>query len=663
MCGITGIYAFNELGRFHSIKLSQATESLGKRGPDFQNMSLHHAVNLGHTRLSIIDVSHEANQPFKDDSGRYTIVFNGEIYNYQEIRKYLEGKGRSFRSQSDTEVLLQGFMQEGEQILHHLQGFFAFAIYDEQEEVLFLARDRMGIKPLLIYQDEDKLIFASEMKALLRFGISKELDYTSLFQYLQFNYLPGPISILKNVRKLPPGHFLRLHKREIEEKAYYTLDQPQITKVNEPSSYETQKEKVITLLDRSVQQRLIADVPLGAFLSGGIDSSVITALASRHTEQLRTFSIGYQEEKFFDETAYARLVAKKFNTQHTVFSLRNQDLYDHLFEVLDYLDEPFADSSALAVYILSKKTRSKVKVALSGDGADELFSGYNKHQAEFRARKGGILGQMIHGLGPLWKKLPQSRNGLLSNKFRQFHRFSEGLDLGNQERYWRWAAISPASEVEALLTEQAKSRIDFERYQSGKSRLLAGIHEIASPGAANVAAFNDVLYTDMRMVLEGDMLRKVDLMSMANSLEVRVPFLDHQLVEYVMRLPVPSKINHTMRKRILQDAFRDILPKELYRRPKKGFEVPLLKWFRTELRSMIEEDLLAENFVKEQGIFDPKQVLRLRKQLFSSNPGDVHARIWALLVFQYWWKKYQQGPNAGVDISGVRRKELLSQPQ
>lgn len=640
MCGITGIYAFNELGRFHSIKLSQATDSLNKRGPDFQNMSLHHAVNLGHTRLSIIDVSPEANQPFKDETGRYTIVFNGEIYNYQEIRQFLVNKGRHFRSQSDTEVLLQGFMEEGEQILHRLEGFFAFAIYDEIAETLFLARDRMGIKPLLIYQDEDKLIFASEMKALLRFGIAKELDYTSLFQYLQFNYLPGNISMLKNVRKLAPGHFLRLHKREMEEKAFYQLDKPAEKDIKSSPSYEDQKEKIIDLLDQSVQQRLIADVPLGSFLSGGIDSSVITALASRHTEQLNTFSIGYQDEKFFDETSYARLVAKKFNTRHTVFSLRNQDLYDHLFEVLDYIDEPFADSSALAVYILSKKTRQQVKVALSGDGADELFSGYNKHQAEYRARQGGILGQIIHGLGPLWKKLPQSRNGLFSNKFRQFNRFSEGLDLGNKERYWRWAAISPAAQVRSLLSEKARGLIDLELYQSLKKGLLDGIHDIKSPGSANIAAFNDVLFTDMKMVLEGDMLRKVDLMSMANGLEVRVPFLDHRLVDFVMALPVSSKINPSMRKRILQDAFRDLLPPKLYRRPKKGFEVPLLKWFRTELRSMIEDDLLSDHFVEEQGIFDPRQIFLLRRQLFSNNPGDGHARIWALLVFQYWWKKY-----------------------
>ena len=375
MCGITGIYAFNELGRFNSVKLSQANDTLRKRGPDYADMSLHHFVNLGHTRLSIIDLSAEANQPMKDESGRYTIVYNGEIYNYPTLKKYLEDKGVSFRTNCDTEVLLKGYMLEKEQFLHQVNGFFVFAIYDEETTELFLARDRLGIKPLLVYQDEDKLIFGSEMKALIRFGIEKEIDYLSLGQYLQLNYIPGPNTIFKNVKRLAPGHFIKVRKKEIEEKAYYQIPKPHPNHPASVGSYEEQKKHLHQLLEQSVQQRLIADVPLGAFLSGGIDSSVITALASQFTDQLNTFSIGYRDEAFFDETRYANLVAKKFKTNHTAFSLSNQDLYEHLFDVLDYIDEPFADSSALAVYILSKRTAQRVKVALSGMVLMSFFRG------------------------------------------------------------------------------------------------------------------------------------------------------------------------------------------------------------------------------------------------------------------------------------------------
>lgn len=637
MCGITGIFAYNELGRFHTIKLSQANQSLALRGPDAADMSLHHAVNLGHTRLAIIDLSREANQPMKDESDRYTIVYNGEIYNYQSIRTELEGLGITFRTQSDTEVLLKGFIHYKEDILPKLNGFFAFAIYDELEQELFLARDRMGIKPLLIYEDEDKLLFASEMKALFQFGIPKEIDWTSLQLYLQLNYIPNPYSMLKNVRKLSPGHFMKVKKRQITERSYYQLDPSSLRISPSQGSYEIQQKRLIEVLEKAVQKRLVADVPLGTFLSGGIDSSVITALASRHTERLNTFSIGYRDEPFFDETKYANLVAKKFDTNHTVFSLSNRDLYAHLFDVLDYIDEPFADSSALAVYILSKETRRKAKVALSGDGADELFSGYNKHLAEYRARQGGFLANTIKNLLPVWQRMPKSRNGFLSNKARQFQRFAEGLQLDEKERYWRWASLANEEEVQAI----TQSNFDFDTYQSRKSEILQYIRNGANLSAyQNLARFNDVLYTDLQLVLVGDMLPKVDLMSMANSLEVRVPFLDHEVVEFVTALPASYKIDQRMRKKILQDAFRDILPKELYKRPKRGFEVPLLKWFRTELRSLIEGDLLADDFIQEQGIFNLEEIKKLKVRLFSNDPGDIHARIWALIVFQYWWKKW-----------------------
>lgn len=632
MCGISGIYAFNEVGRFSTIKLSAANAELAKRGPDFANFTNEMWVNLAHSRLSIIDLNPEANQPMQDASEQFTIVFNGEIYNYRELRQELQQAGYSFRSESDTEVLLNAYIHYGKDCLAKLNGFFAFAIHDHKAESLFIARDRLGIKPLFYYHDEDKFIFASEMKALMRFGFPRELDYASLLQYLQLNYLPPESCIFQNVYKLLPGHYLEVKRKSVQQNRYYEIPKPSTRLIS--GDYKSQQAQLEQLLEQAVAKRMVADVPLGAFLSGGIDSSVITALASRHTDKLNTFSIGYREEAFFDETHYAEAVARKFNTEHTVFKLSNQDLYQNLHQVLDYIDEPFADSSALAVYILSQHTRQKATVALSGDGADELFSGYNKHAAEYRMRRGGILVNLVETFAPLWRALPKSRQGFLSNKIRQLERFAEAKALSPAERYWRWAIFTPKSAAEQLLKPELRQTIAHSDYEKRRKHLLRFLE------GNTLEEFAQVLQSDLHLVLAGDMLTKVDMMSMANSLEVRVPFLDHEVVEFVNALPVSAKINQNLRKRILQDTFREILPAELYRRPKKGFEVPLLKWFRGELRATIEQDWLSEELIEAQGIFDYKAIAQLKQQLFSNNPGDVHARIWGLIVFQYWWKKY-----------------------
>ncbi|MFP4089098.1 MAG: asparagine synthase (glutamine-hydrolyzing) [Cyclobacteriaceae bacterium] len=635
MCGITGIYAFNEVGRFHMIKLAAATDKLSKRGPDFGQSTSVHRVGLGHRRLSIIDTSSDGNQPMQDGSGRYTIIFNGEIFNYRELRQQLEQQGVSFRSATDTEVLLQLYIHEGKDCLQKLNGFFAFAIYDEHRDHLFVARDRLGIKPLLYYADEDKVLFASEMKSLLAYGIEKELDTHALYQYLQFNYTPAPLTMLKGVYKLLPGHYLEVSKANeprVQTGSYYKLPFDE-NKINpEKLSYEQQQARLLELMEDSVQRRLVADVPLGTFLSGGIDSSVITALASRQVDKLNTFSIGYRDEPFFDETKYARLVADMYQTNHTVFSLSNYDLYSHLFDLLDHIDEPFADSSAIPVYILSKETKKRVTVALSGDGADEVFSGYNKHHAAWRVLHPGLAENMVSGLSGLWKKLPKSRNNPFANKFRQLDRFAEGMRLRPKERYLSWATYLSAENAALLLSNNVLEKLPFAKYDESIERLLHRIND-------EHESLNQWLYTDVQLVLPNDMLTKVDLMSMAHGLEIRVPFLDHHVVEFAFSLPESSKINRQMKKRIVQDTFRNLLPPELYGRPKHGFEVPLLGWFRGELRSYIEE-LLDDERILAQDIFELESIKGLKQRLFSSDPGDVHATIWALIVFQHWWKQY-----------------------
>ncbi|ALD21559.1 asparagine synthase (glutamine-hydrolyzing) [Hymenobacter sp. DG25A] len=632
MCGITGVFAFTEAGRNSLASLHASTDAISSRGPDSQGHYVYDRVGLGHRRLSILDLSCDGNQPMTDAAGRYTIIFNGEIFNFRELRQKLVKKGYTFHSQTDTEVILQLYITEGRGFLKKLNGFFSLAIYDKEEDSLFIARDRMGVKPLLVYRDEDKMLFGSEMKALMALGVPRKLDYAALSHYLQLNYIPGPATIFKGVKKLLPGHYLYVKGEKVVRKAWYRIPYDPKKVAKNKLTYDQQQQKLVDLMDESVARRLVADVPLGSFLSGGIDSSVVTALAARHTPHLNTFSIGFKDEPFFDETKYANLVAKMHKTNHTVFSLTNQDLYDHIFDVLNYIDEPFADSSALAVYILSKQTREKVTVALSGDGADELFAGYNKHMAEWQVRRGGPKAEAVAGLGILWEVLPKSRNSFIGNKIRQFQRFSRGMSSGPKDRYWDWASLASEQDARSLLSAASKRKVGKKLVEKRRKDILQNLRPEGD--------LNEVLLTDMNLVLPYDMNTKVDLMSMANSLEVRSPFLDYNVVNFAFSLPVESKIDAKMKKKIVQDAFRPMLPEELYKRPKQGFEVPLLKWFRNELRPLIEDDLLSDAFIESQGVFDVDAIRGLKAQLFSRNPGDVHARIWALIVFQHWWKKW-----------------------
>ncbi|MCF8276619.1 MAG: asparagine synthase (glutamine-hydrolyzing) [Flavobacteriales bacterium] len=639
MCGITGTYAITDKGKeFHS-KLDAAIATMALRGPDGSGKYVEGSAALGHSRLAIIDTSASANQPFTDASGRFTMVFNGEIFNYKEVEAQLTNFKP--RTSSDTEILLQGYVQWGEKVLDKLNGFFALAIHDKETDELFLARDRMGIKPLLVYQDADVLVFGSEMKSLMAFGIPKVIDADSQFLYHQFNYTPYPETIFKNVLELEPGTWMKIRSSEVLSGAFWSIPKPTAPKTD--MSYEQAQQKLRELMEKSVQRRMIADVPLGSFLSGGIDSSIIATLAARQTDKLNTFSIGYADEPLFDETHYAEAVAKNIGSNHTVFKLTNDDLYADLHDVLNYIDRPFADSSALPVHILCRHTRKHVTVALSGDGADELFSGYNKHAAEFRARNLGMKEQLVAALKPLWFLLPASRNSSIGNRVRQLQKFSEGVSLVAKDRYWNWASFMSEKDIQRLMFKVNGEDAIFPlskgvaRYEPGdlnkrKQKLTQEL------GTTN--DLDEVLYTDLHQVLRNDMLTKVDLMSMANSLEVRVPFLDHEIVEFACSLPEEYKITSAIRKRILQETFRADLPEMLFRRPKHGFEVPLLNWFKGELNSLINEDLLSKKLVDEQQLFNWSAIQTLLNKLHSNDPGDSATHVWNLIVFQTWWKRY-----------------------
>jgi len=634
MCGITGYYALADNAKNNLIKVRQSTEKMYLRGPDQGDIYTHNNVALGHRRLSIIDTSTGAVQPMTDAGGRYIIVFNGEIFNYKELSaKYLSKvweKNGGPKTTSDTEVLLYLLIEYGKDCLEWLSGFFALSFYDTETGTMLLARDRYGKKPLNYYSTDEEFAFASEMKSLLEWGIPKKLNYSVLHQYLQLNYIPQPQSMIAGVAKVKPAHYILLDSTGVKEyKPYYEIS---IERSHyKDYSYEQAQAELVKRMDASVQERMIADVPLGAFLSGGIDSSVIVALASKYTKDLNTFSVGYKDNAFFDETKYAKLVAEKYKTNHTVFSLTNNDFLEHVYSVLDYMDEPFADSSAIPEYILCHHTRKHVTVALSGDGGDEVFAGYNKHAAEWKMRQSSLVNNLVKAGLPIWSMLPRGRNNKITNLFRQLHRFAEGGKLSAKDRYWRWASFNTVAKTDSLLSTNSLQKVDYAMMERERQEILKHLTE---------KDFNELLLTDMNLVLTGDMLVKVDLMSMANSLEVRSPFLDYKVVDFAFSLPEQYKIDSSMKKRIVQDAFRNMLPEEIYNRPKHGFEIPLLDWFKNELWGLINDDLLKESFVEEQGIFNVGEVEQLKKKLHSNSPEDSHATIWALIVFQYWWKKY-----------------------
>jgi asparagine synthase (glutamine-hydrolysing) len=618
MCGICGIYDFNDNAEKWTGSLKQSVSLLKNRGPNSDGIFFHKNTGLGHTRLSVIDTSDAANQPLTDNTGRYTIVFNGEFYNYPYHRKRLLEKGFVFKTQSDTEVLLNLYIEQGESFLNEINGCFAIAIYDNKEETLLIARDRYGIKPLVFYKDNQQIIFASEIKALLCFGITKTLNNEAVKLYLHLNYIPAPLTIFENVYKLLPGHFIKIKDKKVEVKKYYSIIQSLNTKITFNEAVEEFKH----LQEESVKRRLISDVPLGTFLSGGLDSSIVTAIAANNTSKLNTFSVGFKEDAFYDETSSAQIIANKFNTNHTVFSLSRNDLLSEITHVLDYLDEPFADSSSIAVSALSRLTKQNVTVALSGDGADELHAGYNKHFAYYKALNGGIVNLAAKLSLPFLKVLPKSRNSSFSNKARQAQRYGKGILKNDKDRYWYWSTFAGENYINKLLVNNLS-------VEKNKNEILKNIN----------SDFNSLLYTDMNLVLPNDMLFKVDMMSMSHGLEVRVPMLDHTIVDFMFTLPSDFKIDNISRKKLLRSAFADILPTEILSKPKHGFEVPLLPWLQKELNPMLNE-LLSESAVNKQGLFNFSKIQNQKNKLHSVSPSESPVHLWNLLVFQYWWNKY-----------------------
>jgi len=626
MCGIAGYISLKEVVRNQKDIAKSFNEKLHKRGPDNAGVFYDDTVILSHTRLSIIDVSEKASQPMYSSNREVVIVFNGEIFNFKELRKELEDKGYIFQSESDTEVVLNLYIEYGIESVQMLNGFFAYTVYDTRTKVVYIVRDRFGIKPLVFCQNEDSIIFASEMKALMSVAGPFEIDFASLQLYLRLTYVPPPYTMLKGVSKLMPGHYLKIEKNTCTEVCYYKL-------LYEKSSltyreYPDVKKRLFDLLNEVIGMQLVSDVPLGCFLSGGIDSSIIAALASKHINGLQTYSIGFKDDPYYDETKYAEMLAKLHSTKHTSFALTTKDLYDAVFDMLEYIDEPFADSSALAVYVLSRETKKNVTVALSGDGADEIFGGYNKYIAEYNIRNRSVLSNsLIKNTSFVWNLFPQSRATYITDVIRKVNKYSKTLQLKPAERYWFLSTFTSKEMVRELVNIS-----DNNEYLKRKEFLTSLVHDNSD--------INEIMLADIAMVLSGDMLPKVDMMSMANSLEVRPPFLDYRVVEFAFDIPVSFKIDGFQNKKILRDTFGHLLPKEILHRGKHGFEVPMNTWFKNEMRQYVTDELFSESFIASQGIFEYSEVKKLMHIVFNKKHHDYQALFWSLIVFQYWYKKY-----------------------
>jgi asparagine synthase (glutamine-hydrolysing) len=630
MCGIAGFYNFSDESTIDLKTLSaRFRKQLGKRGPDSEGEFITEKVLLSHTRLSVIDTSAEAGQPMFSKDGSCVIVYNGEIFNFKSLRQELEAKGNKFETDSDTEVILQLYLEEGLNFLNRLNGFFSLAIYNKSNDELIIARDRFGIKPLLFSQTEKGLVFASEMKALLEALEPQELDHASLRMYFRLTYIPQPYTIFKNIQKLVPGCYLIVNSAGVKRHCYATIVQNRY-RPNPALNYTAACSELYNLMEESVKNHLISDVPLGCFLSGGTDSSIVAALASKHTGKLRTFSVGFKDEPYYDETYFAGLVARKLGTEHISFILSNDEMFQAVESMLDYIDEPFADSSALAVYILAHQTRKYVTVALSGDGADEMFGGYNKHVAEYRIRQGHMTDKLLLPSAFLWDILPASRSGRFPDKVRKIRKYLRLLKLPAKERYRELLSFNDIGEIEKLIISYGLHDDYLQRWNI----LAAEIED-------NTKDIEDVLLADMNNVLPGDMLPKVDSMSMSHSLEVRPPFLDNNVVDFAFSIPTEFKIYKNQNKRILRDTFSKELPAEVLNRPKHGFEVPMNKWFRAEMRPMIDKYLQSREFIQEQKLFRHDVINELSKKVLNSEFHDLQSFIWSLIVFQKWYEKYE----------------------
>jgi asparagine synthase (glutamine-hydrolysing) len=605
MCGIAGVYSqtekSTEIGREMINKISH-------RGPDSQGYFDAQNIHLGNCRLSIIDLK-TGDQPVFNEDKTVILVFNGEIYNFPEIRRGLLKKGHKFKSNSDTETIVHLYEEKGIDCLQDLNGMFAFALWDAKKQMLFLARDRLGVKPLIWSFKNSKFVFGSELKAVLA-GLDFKPDFnrSALAYYFTLGFMPAPMTIYEDVFKLEPAHYLIFNGKKILKKRYWQA--PRQTK---NISIKEAKNQFYELTKQAVERRLISDVPLGAFLSGGFDSSAVVGLMKKLAGKVETFSIGFEGPSFFNELSQAKRVAEYFGVRNHSEVIDSKKVISLIPEVLNRLDEPFADSSIIPTYLLSKITAKELKVALSGDGGDEVLVGYSKYQGHYWNNN-----PMFRLAAKGANFLPVSRQNRLGELLRKASKFKKGLGLNLPERHFTWTAIS--DDVSILGLENLEVKNWYLSLFKDKTRL------------------EEALLVDLELNLPDDMLTKVDLASMANSLEVRSPFLDYKLIEFIFGLPADIRFHSGQLKYLAKESFKDLLPDFVLNYRKQGFEIPIGEWLREDLESEFKK-LISYGRHQLNELIDFDGVDNLFKEHLAKG-ADNSKTLWSIYVFLNWTKRY-----------------------
>ena len=625
MCGITGIVR-SDGAQIDRELLARMNDAIRHRGPDDDGFYFGDGVGLGMRRLSIIDLK-SGHQPIHNSDRTAWIVFNGEIYNYRELRQQLEARGHQFYTDSDTEAIVHAYDEYGTDCPRYLRGMFAFAIWDERAKSLFLARDRVGKKPLLYAQLNGQLVFGSEFTALLQHpDVSRDVNYEAIHHYLSFSCVPAPLTAYQAIRKLEPGNSLLWKSGEIKIERYWQLDFSHKISISE----EEDGERVVDLLRDAVRERLMSEVPLGAFLSGGIDSSAIVALmAQESSEKVKTFSIG-SEERDFSELHHARRVAEYVGAEHHEFIVR-PDAMEILPTLVEHYGEPFADSSAIPSYYVSRETRKYVTVALNGDGGDECFAGYERYAAmNLAQRYAKLLPAVIRNgvIRNIARALPEFRSR--ANPLRKAQRFVDAASLSPVQRYLRWVSA---------FDEQAKLNLysnDFQNQTAAFSTI--GFIEPWFAKANGAGIVDASLLTDTMTYLPNDLLVKMDIASMTVSLEARSPFLDHHLMEFAASLPESLKLRGMTTKYLLKRVLKKIVPEENLTRAKMGFGVPVGHWFRGTMQPFLRETLLSEKALS-RGLFNRDRVRQLIDQHVANKVNHEH-RLWSLLMLELWFQRF-----------------------
>lgn len=628
MCGICGFYQFEQ--EADQVVLKKMNDRIIHRGPDDEGYYYNFGgkVGLAARRLSIIDLT-TGHQPLCSHSKKNWITYNGEVYNFTELREELQNRGYIFRTKTDTEVVVNLYEEYGIDFVKKLRGMFAIGIFDIANDRLVLVRDHVGIKPLYYYQKpgNKNLVFASEIKSIIEYpGVKREIDHKALDLFLTLEYIPAPYSIFKGIRKLKAGHILIYEKGKIDTRPYWKVEKKEVS-----TQFSELKEHFHFLLKEAVKMRMISDVPLGAFLSGGIDSSsIVSAMSLLSTHKVKTFSIGF-EEKSYSELKYSNIVAERFATDHYTRNL-SPNISELVFYLADFFDEPLGDFSNFPTYLVSKTAREKVTVVLSGDGGDEIFGGYEHYIAQKVARLIDFsLFRPFHKLFAKTTKLfPPSE--LKKGFVNRVKRFSEGLENSYQNRHFRWMLF---------LSNYQKSQLYSPQFLQQDFLQNLPYREPFDSYFARSKAFDGInrdLYLDFKTYMVDNILVKVDRTSMATSLEARVPLLDYKMVEFALSLPARMKVKGSLTKAFFKKAMEGILPNEIIYRQKEGFSIPIKNWLRTDLKEIMLE-YLSEKRVKEAGLFNYLYIKKMTDEHLRSKQDHAH-RLWALILFNIWREKF-----------------------